>query len=52
MQRLTRGDQFDAVKRLLGERLTLNPDGLGFTDYADTEAHVTAILHIDAPEPT
>jgi len=49
MQRLIPGDQLDAVKRVLGERLTLNPEGLGFTDYVDAEAHVTATLHVDDP---
>ncbi|NIZ91385.1 hypothetical protein [Kineococcus rubinsiae] len=47
MQRLIPGDQLEAVKRILTKRLSLNPEGLRFTDYADAEAHVTATLHAE-----
>ncbi|MFB9377337.1 hypothetical protein ACFFKU_15360 [Kineococcus gynurae] len=47
MQRLVPGDQLEAVHRILDKRLTLNPDGLGFEEYTDAEAHVTATLHVE-----
>ncbi|WP_432563981.1 hypothetical protein [Kineococcus sp. SYSU DK003] len=49
MQRLIAGDHLEAVKNVLDKRLTMPPEGLGYTDYADARAHVTATLHIDDP---
>lgn len=49
MQRLIAGDHLEAVKNVLDKRLTMPPEGLGYTDYADARAHVTATVHIEDP---
>ncbi|MBB4982040.1 hypothetical protein [Streptomyces nymphaeiformis] len=41
MTRLVAGDRVAAVDGLLGRRLTMSPEGVGFTDYADAHAHLT-----------
>ncbi|WP_432489375.1 hypothetical protein [Kineococcus sp. SYSU DK018] len=45
MQRLIAGDKLAAVEDLLDRRLTLNPEGIKYNDYADARAHVTDSLH-------
>ncbi|WP_328940709.1 hypothetical protein OG259_02830 [Streptomyces sp. NBC_00250] len=40
MTRLVAGDRLAAVDSLLERRLAMNPDGLGFADYADARAHL------------
>ncbi|MBT2450989.1 hypothetical protein J7F03_28715 [Streptomyces sp. ISL-43] len=40
MTRLVAGDKVAAVDSLLQRRLTMNPDGIGFADYADAHAHL------------
>ncbi|MFI7358209.1 hypothetical protein ACIBTP_30340 [Streptomyces avidinii] len=40
MTRLVAGDKVAAVDDLLRRRLTMNPDGIGFADYADAHAHL------------
>lgn len=52
MQRLVASDQLDEVNRLLDRRLTLNPQGLRYDDYADARAHVTDHLHADGVHST
>jgi len=47
MARLVAGDKVQGVRDVLDKRLTLNPDGLRFADYADVRAHLGAVVSVD-----
>jgi hypothetical protein len=44
MERLVAADRLDDVDNLLDRRLTMNPQGVFFEDYADARAHTTGRL--------
>lgn len=46
MGRLVAEDRVEAVRSLLDRRLTLNPEGLRFADYADARAHLDGAVSV------